>query len=742
MKQKKRGKNQNSSELQPDNLTRTASRDSGAPGHRRTVAIVAAATLVALVPFAFKAVHLDDTVFIYVAKQISQHPLDPFGLTINWYGHQMPLHEVQQNGPLASYYMAIAASLLGWNEFTLHLAFLLPALACAIGMLYLSERLCSQPLLATLILVFSPVFVISGTTLMCDVMMLAFWIWAVLLWIVGIDRKNHLLAILSALLIGAGILTKYYAAAIIPLLLVYSLMRWPVVRWRVMYLLIPVAIAVIYDAMMASIYGHSLLRAAGDHALQAGGLESSIFYRVAVGLSFTGGCLAGVLFYAPLLLSRLFFFLICLVAGLVALTVPFALDFNGIDWDSFNNAQSLAFIVQFAVYFTGGGLVLALAARDLYNSRDAEAWLLSLWVVGTFVFCSLLNWTTNGRSILPMAPPVSLLIIRALPAFKWSGPEVKVASRLLPLGLSAILSFWIAWADYCWANSARSAAFAIDSTQKFNQDKNRVYFTGHWGFQYYMDALGYPALDRSNSRLTVGDYLIFPENNTNVPHLLVADAVKVEELRVSLHPLATTMRAEGRAGFYSSQGGQIPFAIGWFPDEKYRIMQVMPSDLSRLRILLLETAIEKQPDDASLRHQLAIQLMINGRIQEAVNSFNTAIEIDANNIAILNDFAWVLATMPDGNLAQRTRALVLAEQANSKTGGRSAELLDTLAAALAANQKFDEAIDTARQALLLLPNDPEGVLFQQISGRIRLYEQRLPFLERDSASAPFPDPLK
>ena len=79
-------------------------------------AICAAVCVAVLVPFINKAVHLDDTMFIYVAKQIASHSTDPFGFSMNWYGTQSPVHELQQNGPLVSYYMALAASLLGWSE--------------------------------------------------------------------------------------------------------------------------------------------------------------------------------------------------------------------------------------------------------------------------------------------------------------------------------------------------------------------------------------------------------------------------------------------------------------------------------------------------------------------------------------------------------------------------------------------------------------------------------------------------
>ncbi|MBX3423255.1 MAG: glycosyltransferase family 39 protein [Pirellulaceae bacterium] len=699
------------------------------PGNWYDPFVCAAAALIALVPFLTKAVHLDDTVFIYVAKQISQHPADPFGLVINWYGHQMPLHEVQQNGPLASYYMALAAAIVGWSEVALHSAFLLPAMAAAVGMYYLARRFCSQPLLATLIMVFSPVFVVSGTTLMCDVIMLSLWIWAVVLWIWGADRHSHGWAILSAVLIGAGIVTKYYAAAVVPLLLAYSVLRWSDVRWRVAYLLIPIAIVLAYDAYMSSLYGHSLLRGAGDHALLAGGVQNSVPYRIAVGLTFTGGCLAAILFYAPLLCSWRSFAIVCGLCLLVALLLPIALDLNTTYWASLTSAQSLLFIVQFALFLIGGAGALVLAGRDVLSRRDADAWLLGLWVAGTFVFCSLLNWTVNGRSLLPMAPPISLLIVRALPALPGAIARIHSPTRFVPLVFAAVLAMCVAWADTWWANSARSAAQAMETDQRFGQRKQHLYYTGHWGFQYYMDALGFKSLNRLDSTLQLDDALVLPENNTNVPRQLLVDAAQVEELFVSVHPLVSSMRPGFGAGFYTSQAGPLPFSIGWFPAERYWIMTVTTDDVIRMKLEERKRTSEQQPDSAEARHQLAVAMVEVGRIPEAIEAFEVAVQLEANNVVVLNDFAWVLATRPTGDAWHSQRALMLAQQAHELTGGRFAEYLDTLAVALAANQRYDEAVATAKKALELLKDDPRKELIQQIDARRRLYQQRRPYRE-------------
>ncbi len=50
-------------------------------------------------------------------------------------------------------------------------------------------------------------------------MMLALWIWAAIFWIEGIDSDRPVFLAASVILIAASALTKYFGAALVPLLL-------------------------------------------------------------------------------------------------------------------------------------------------------------------------------------------------------------------------------------------------------------------------------------------------------------------------------------------------------------------------------------------------------------------------------------------------------------------------------------------------------------------------------------------
>src|SRR6266700_3338466 len=261
------------------------------------------AVIAALAPFLNKAFHIDDPLFLWMAQQVSQHPADPYGFSVNWYVSAKPMFSVMQNPPLNAYYMALAASFVGWSELAMHGAFLVPAVAAVLGTFFLAQRLSGSPLLGALLVLFTPVFLISATTVMCDVWLLALWVWSVNYWLRGLELHNYWLLLLASLLAAAAALTKYFGASLVPLLAVYTLVQDRRLTSRLLFLLIPVAVIVIYEVMTKAKYGQGLFSNAMIYPWEATAkAEKQGHFRT--GLSFTGGCLFSALFYAPFLKSR------------------------------------------------------------------------------------------------------------------------------------------------------------------------------------------------------------------------------------------------------------------------------------------------------------------------------------------------------------------------------------------------------------------------------------------------------
>ena len=442
-------------------------------------------TVLLLAPFLGKAIHIDDTLFVWIAKHILKHPVDPYGFQVVWYGSSMPMHEVTKNPPLAAYYAALAGAWAGWSEFYLHLAFVLPAVIVVLGVYRLGRGLCDSPALAAVLTLAAPGFLVSSTSLMSDVPMLALWLVAIVLWREGLETESPLRLGASALTMAACALTKYFGACLIPLLLLYTIWKKRRGGLWMLWFLVPVCILAGYQVWTRGLYGHGLLSDAVTYARESRNVDPpsplaatlvrlSPLAAVLVGLSFLGGCALPALTFGAWLWSKR-----AIVVGLaLAVAGAIAVALGWIVAGPFPSDHPWFLAVQFGLFIGGGLSVLALAWSDFWHRRDADSVLLLAWVLGTFSFAAFVNWTVNARSVLPLIPAVAILIVRAL------GPYPKHGSWMMavPLTASLLISLWVTWSDTRLANSAREAAEVICGESQ-NQPEN-VLFQGHWGFQY------------------------------------------------------------------------------------------------------------------------------------------------------------------------------------------------------------------------------------------------------------------
>lgn len=260
------------------------------PGTALSLFILTVLILACLVPFIGKAFHIDDPLFVWCARHIQSHPGDFYGFMVNWEGSEKPLWSTMQNPPLACYYMLPAGVLFGWNEIALHAWYLWPALALGIGTFILARRFCAHPLAAALVTVTAPVFLLSSTSLMCDTLMMAFWVWAMVFWLDGLGEGSQAKLGVAALLMTACELTKYFGVSLIALLLVYSALEKRRVGAWLAWLLAPVLILLIYQWLTSRLYGRGLLHNAVTFATE-GRMDGGLAERIVTGLAFGGGCM-------------------------------------------------------------------------------------------------------------------------------------------------------------------------------------------------------------------------------------------------------------------------------------------------------------------------------------------------------------------------------------------------------------------------------------------------------------------
>ncbi|NOZ39155.1 MAG: tetratricopeptide repeat protein [Planctomycetes bacterium] len=112
-----------------------------------------------------------------------------------------------------------------------------------------------------------------------------------------------------------------------------------------------------------------------------------------------------------------------------------------------------------------------------------------------------------------------------------------------------------------------------------------------------------------------------------------------------------------------------------------------------------------------------------GNYGKALADYARTIELDPDFAHAYRNGAWLLATCPDERFRDPENAVLGAEQALECSYGERHIALDTLAAALASNGQFEEAIAAVTQAVDLAPEDAK---FTYLT-RLQLYQDNEPF---------------
>lgn len=117
----------------------------------------------------------------------------------------------------------------------------------------------------------------------------------------------------------------------------------------------------------------------------------------------------------------------------------------------------------------------------------------------------------------------------------------------------------------------------------------------------------------------------------------------------------------------------------------------------------------------------------------------------------VNDLAWFLSTCPDESLHNGEQAVLIAKEALkilAESGGEERhEMIDTVAAALARNGEFLEAVLWQKKALSLLAEDKNlseeerAKLKTEFQDRLNLYEKQSPYTEAPAEGESDPKPL-
>ncbi|HEX4653318.1 MAG TPA: tetratricopeptide repeat protein [Candidatus Udaeobacter sp.] len=139
-----------------------------------------------------------------------------------------------------------------------------------------------------------------------------------------------------------------------------------------------------------------------------------------------------------------------------------------------------------------------------------------------------------------------------------------------------------------------------------------------------------------------------------------------------------------------------------------------------------EKTLQIQPNDADAHTGLGNALLRKGRAKEAVAHYNQAMALAPKDAHCRSNMAWVLATASDASIRDGAKAIKLAQEAVSLSGGREPLFLRALAAAYAETGRFSDAIALAQQAAVIARMQGKTNMANRLDDDVLLYRGNIP----------------
>lgn len=529
--------------------------------HRGEECLVAALSVLPLLPFLDAAVSIDAPVFLAVSRQILSSPGDPFGFEMIWDPVSPHAALFNQNPPLLSYYLAPWVGFFGEVETALHAALLPFPLIAGLSFLGIARRVLGAGLAPAALLVASPAFLVLASALMLDVPMLALFLFSVYALIRTRESDGFGWPLLGGLAAAAAGLMKYVGLSVAPLLAVGV---WLLLRRRVpaavALLGVPLALWTAWGLWTAHLYGHPHFLG-GTELVADKNFDPDHFWNqlVSAPIYFGAALLFPIFCFARALVvrtARTELAVLGVLLGTAAVT--FALP-EGDPPRRYplepEEAVLAAFGLAGACVVWGSGLR---PARWLAGPMDR---FLAIWLGGFALYSLLLNWHVNAADALLAAPPALLLLFRA--------PELRPSPRLAAIwaGLSLLVSLGLTWAEMAQANAYREMARLV--ADEIGERPGNRWFVGHWGLQYYLEREGFSAVappqygPAARSELERDDWVVTARNLTqlDVSQTLMRHRMRRVWTWEQTSPLPLrTNNPDAGAGLYSHHVGYVPFA--------------------------------------------------------------------------------------------------------------------------------------------------------------------------------------
>jgi hypothetical protein len=426
---------------------------------KQTLAIVALVLALRL-PFLHQAIQGDDPYYIYGAEHAQIEPLHPDHAKLLFQGD---LVEMRGNShpPLNSWILGALLWACGdVREVPFHAAYSIFSIVAALAMFSLARRFCERPLLATLLFIAVPAFVVNGNSLEADLPFLALWMLAMAWFVKGVEEDSAVALAGSAMAGGLASLDAYQAIFMVPILGYFLWLKKSrnVLAWCVIFAG-PVAIGAWQVAgreaggamPLAVLWGYMQrygLQVLAQKAKNAGALVVHSAWII-----------------SPLLIrgNRWNW-----VLGAIAAAGGAFYDPNPMFWASF-----------------GLGVVVL---SSCVGRGFLEVWVLIFFACGLMVF-----FAGSERYLLPIAAPLAILAVQ------------RCSTRVIGVAFALEIALSVGFAVVNYQTWGAYRQFAMSLAKE--AEVTRVWVDHEWGLRYYLESEGALAIPR-NQTFATGDVVV------------------------------------------------------------------------------------------------------------------------------------------------------------------------------------------------------------------------------------------
>jgi Flp pilus assembly protein TadD len=357
--------------------------------------------------------------------------------------------------------------------------------------------------------------------------------------------------------------------------------------------------------------------------------------------------------------------------------------------------------------------VIGLALVTLVAWRARQRWpaLGVAWVAYLLMLAPVAGLTPSGVQAtadryMYLPGVIVSMIVGVVIARVWPSSRLRAAAAFASVAIVGILG-WLTWRQTEWWHDSITLW-----TRAAELDPSNDIATYNLAVAYGETGQEDAAIEHYQQTLR-----LVPDHEAARRNLTIIQAAQAERLA---DRLAESGRFEAAANEYARALSLDPNRVH---SRAARGMILMRRGDLAEAATELRAAFERGAQDTEVPNALAYALMQTSRSREAVDVLERALATHPDDINLAHNLARLLATAPDPQARDAAKAVRIATRVRDRTGGRDPRVLDTLAAAYAANGQVVLARETSSEAAARARQLGDTEMAAEITARARSYRR-------------------